>query len=154
MTHFIHFSIATSGAAYSSEFSVLQIEEFTKSSPGSSYGVSFKLTVVAFRAFPISMFHYSFFLGSLLASFKALLIIHSIWPLVLRNSSAAHFSTAERISGSNLNTKGFFLAITNICLCRALYKIHPAMLQFSSPTWPSHSAFSRTFRFSQTVLYE
>src|SRR5690606_20595815 len=44
-------------------------------------------------------------------SFKALLISHSSCPLVLRNSSAAHFSTAFNNSGSRRRTNGFFCAI-------------------------------------------
>ncbi len=45
------------------------------------------------------------------AFLRALSIIHSICPLVLRNSSAAHFSIALSVSGSILSTKGFFFDI-------------------------------------------
>ena len=49
---------------------------------------------------------------SLPASFNALLINHSNCPFVLRNSSAAHFSTAPNKSGSSRSTNGFFLGIS------------------------------------------
>lgn len=42
---------------------------------------------------------------------NALSIIHSSCPLVLRNSSAAHFSTASSVSASILITKAFFFVI-------------------------------------------
>ena len=47
--------------------------------------------------------------GFLPASFNALVMMYSNCPLVLRNSSAAHFSTALSVRGSSRRTKGFFL---------------------------------------------
>src|SRR5690606_30298030 len=52
------------------------------------------------------------FLGCLLASFKALESIYSICPLVLLNSSEAHFSMAFSCCSSSLKAKAFFLLIT------------------------------------------
>src|SRR6056297_1674947 len=43
-------------------------------------------------------------------SFSAFVISHSNWPLVLRNSSAAHFSNAFILSSSRRSTN-FLLAI-------------------------------------------
>src|SRR6187549_1071608 len=46
------------------------------------------------------------------ASRNALAMIHSSWPLVLLNSSAAHFSTAFSNSASTRRANGFFWAIS------------------------------------------
>lgn len=55
-------------------------------------------------------------LGSLPDFFKASLISHSNCPLVLRNSSAAHFSTAFINFSSILRAKGFLFAILSLSL--------------------------------------
>jgi len=47
-------------------------------------------------------------LGFRPASFSALVMMYSNCPLVLRNSSAAHFSTALSVRGSSRRTNGFF----------------------------------------------
>ena len=50
-----------------------------------------------------------FFFGSRPAFFSAVESIHSIWPLLLRNSSAAHFSMASKTSASTRKAKFFFI---------------------------------------------
>ncbi len=51
----------------------------------------------------------SAFFGSRPAFFSAVERIHSICPLALRNSSAAHFSMASKISESTRKAKFFFI---------------------------------------------
>src|SRR5690606_6717462 len=53
-------------------------------------------------------------LGNLPAFFSASCISHSNCPLVLRNSSAAHFSTAFINFSSILRAKGFLFAIIHL----------------------------------------
>src|ERR1041384_1763900 len=65
-----------------------------------------------------------YFCFTLPASLRALAIIHSSCPLVLRNSSDAHFSTAFNNSGSSRNTKGFFWAITDRRFLSSLHSGH------------------------------
>ncbi len=52
-----------------------------------------------------------FFLGNRPATFNALLMINSNWPLILLKSSSAHFSNAFKVDSSTLRTNGFFFAM-------------------------------------------
>lgn len=87
---------------------------------------------------------YFFSFGSRLCFFRYCMSIHSICPLVLRNSSAAHFSIAFIISSFTRSAKGFFFDIINkFCSSFKLRSLKNVSKQGVSQ--PSYRIGSRSF---------
>lgn len=84
----------------------------------------------------------SVFFGSLPAFFNASRMIHSNCPLVLLNSSSAHFSTAFIIFSSNLRAKGFLAAIRLGFEC---FKLLHSFFGFFGFVGPKKEFFSSCF---------